>query len=425
MTEIPTSDFKFEIHPFYYFKNSGCCYRTNDIVQIVLKRHDLISILEMMECLMQIYDVSNYENWTIIDLDHLLEDKLLVFWNKFIKPVMENNEVNNNVSMQAFINMVAGNFEALKKTLNSIFICMTLLKKFGCSYNIAHCKPIKTQQTDDDNVLKTTIENYWNILDEILFFRPIFSIDQNLIVLLVQIFVLNNATSFVNHDDDEKSNVQPKDAAFNRLGCFIQHWLLQGKDNEVSNIYNEILYEEFFTNIAMELRKYITTNKTTFHVQIKNPSLKITDDQMHAVILSEKKGFMKSSEDFITFVDEKIKKSLTEKYHIKPATLDDLNFGMTALFLLYKGFCTDICFNQRHINILKTQCMMQLNGIISNESIITNCMDLVLSENFVTESTIKKWSMNKCLILLKEAYNKKQKYQEKSMNGKTVVIKNK
>lgn len=412
--------FTFNVSPFYYFTDSGCCYRTNDILQLELKRDDVYDLLDIIECLIQIYDVSNYESWTVSNLENLLDQKLSIFWNKFIKPVMENKEITDNSSLQAFVNMVAGNYSALKKTLNSIFICMTLLKKFGCSYNTPDCDK---NQRNDENGLRVIMESYWNILDDILFFRPMFSIDQNLIILLIQIFILNNAKCFINQSNN--SNIQPRDAAFNRLGCFIQHWLLQGKDRNVSNIYNDILNEDLFSQIAIKLRKHIITNKKMYHIQIKSPSLKISDDQFHATILNEKKGFMKFSEDFITFADDSIKKSLVEKFKINSTVFNDLNFGIIAIFLLYKGFCIDVCLHKRHINTLKTQCMMQLNGLITNESVINNCITLILSENFVTESTIKKWATNKFIILLKEAYHKKQKFEEKFVPGKAIVMKHK
>lgn len=420
---VTSTKVDFCVHPFYYFTGNGKMFRTKDRVRISLDRNKLRKIINTIESLFKLYDTSTYDDMlSLSNIKKELEADMLIFWCDFIEPVIDDDGIKNNSPMSAFINIVAGNIDSLEKTLKSVIICMLLAKNFGCKHTVSYTACVGEKINDE--TLQDTIAKYWNILDDLLFFRPMYSVDQNLFILLLQLFLLNHVTAFCD-DHPTDARIQLQDAASNRLGCFIQYWLRQGNDTEVANVYNQILANQLFKDVASKLRQYIIKNKDMYNICIKKSSFKLLATQMHCVILDPKKGFLKYTHDFIMFVDTAIKDVLLIKQKQMAGTaLTDLNFGASALYLLYDGFCMpEPSINTRHLQLLKTQCMMQLRGIMLTESILDKCIDLILSENFVTAETLKEWSRQKCIILLREAYGTRQKYDKIQKNGRVVIFK--
>lgn len=409
----------FCICPFYYFTVEGKMYRTNDVVHIALNKNDEDIILDIMECLITIYDMNNYNDaMTLTDVKLILEEKLTKFWHKFIE-----NVVNNTTKdIKSWIGLVVNNVEDLINSVHTIFVCKTFLRKLKCDF--------RNHLTIDNKKTVISVENkleeYWNIFDDILFFRPVFACDQNLIILSIQIYILQYAKKLNTPESQERLyDVNLEDAIFNRFGCFIQHWLLQGKDNNISNVYNTILGNDFFIGIAHQLRRYIAHDrKEDFRVHI-SPSMKLKDDSMYRIIINPKKGFFKYSMELINFVNETIKNSLKEKFHMNDNILGDLQFTMIAIYLLYKGFCESTSsVHERHLNVLKTHCIMQLNTLITNkDNILDKCINVILSENFVCKVTFDKWVKDHYLILLLNLFREKHKYDKKGIiSDKNIVI---
>lgn len=407
----------FDVSPFYYRTNGKKLFRTTDRVRIEMPRKELIQCIKLAKFCHKIYDPNTYI--ATLPVQKLQTDIIkngLILINLISKWFKGNKK---HELLQSLVDQPKMLEKLLTDSVKYIYTSMLLLKSVRYKFPVmltdrldkttvaASSSPssyssLSIQSTTSvlqvlDERLKSTIELYWDSLDDILLFRPIYSMVQNILPLMLQIYILLHCERFNNNEETGKppEGVEANDCVSNRLGCYIQHVLLQGKDDEMSNVYNRLLYSnKLFTSLAMDVRNYIRRNESLFGIHI-SPTYSLSDDLCKDMILrvQDKKGIPVHYETLVELMNAKIKPYLEKVIHIHKDKMININLEPILLWHIFKGFCqdTEIDTYKRHTYIMTTHILIAYKHATASEKRIKDIFAMLLEPNFITTDVLRKW----------------------------------